>query len=389
AAVLHSAGSEIELETINVDPPKSGEIRMQVLYSSLCHMDITSADWGTLKYPVILGHEGSGVVESVGEGVTEFAPGDHVICVYQGECGKCKLCKLSTTNHCEVSFGNLLKSFMPLDGTARFSSLDGSAIHHFMNTSTFTEFTVLDKTSVVKVDPVPLESACLLGCGIPTGLGSALNLANVEAGSTVAVIGLGTVGLAAVEGARIAGATRIIGIDMLPRKFEAARAFGATECLNPQDHEAPLHEVVLLELTNGGVDYCFECVGKPHLLVQALLSTTSYGTTVMVGAPRPDEMVTFPPAILLSGRQLKSGYFGGFRGKSDMQKLVDMCSTKEINLDGYITHRLPFSELNEGVKLLSSGSCIKCVFSMEVDLAASKASTLLVCAPRISTLADQ
>ncbi|EFJ24039.1 hypothetical protein SELMODRAFT_102919, partial [Selaginella moellendorffii] len=196
------------------------------------------------------------------------------------------------------------------------------------------------------------------------GLGSALNLASVEAGSTVAVIGLGTVGLAAVEGARIAGATRITGIDILPRKFEAGQLVIWCD-RNPQDHEAPLHEVVLLELTNGGVDYRFECVGKPHLLVQALLSTTSYGTTVMVGAPRPDEMVTFPAAILLSGHQLKSGYFGGFRGKSDMQKLVDMCSTKEINLDGYITHRLPFSEVNEGVKLLSSGSCIKCVFSMD------------------------
>ncbi|EFJ37290.1 hypothetical protein SELMODRAFT_164856 [Selaginella moellendorffii] len=353
---------QLSFEDIRVAPPQSGEVRVRIVHSSLCHTDITF--WkGKGSFPVIFGHEGSGIVESVGENVDGVRPGDHVVSVFQPECQDCRYCKMPKTNLCVVAFAEV-KSWAMLDGKTRFSAMDGTPIHHFLGCSTFSEYTVMHHSHVAKVDPsVALEKICLLSCGVPTGLGAAWNIAKVEAGSTVAVFGLGTVGLAVVEGAKTAGASRIIGVDIQPSKQRIGEDFGLTDFVNPKDYnDKPIHEVIH-ELSGGGVDYSFECVGNPKLMVDALNSLHAFGSLIIVGVTPEGQNLSFDPNILFFGRQILSGSLGGFKIRSQMPELVDKFMTGVIDLDRYITHNLPLSRISEGFGLLLEVECVKCVFS--------------------------
>ncbi|CAI0549316.1 unnamed protein product [Linum tenue] len=271
AAVAWEPNKPLVIEDVQVAPPQAGEVRVKILFTALCHTDAYT--WSGKDpeglFPCILGHEAAGIVESVGEGVTEVQPGDHVIPCYQAECKECKFCKSGKTNLCGKVRSATGVGVMMNDRKSRFS-VNGKPIYHFMGTSTFSQYTVVHDVSVAKIDPIaPLNKVCLLGCGVPTGLGAVWNTAKVEAGSIVAIFGLGTVGLAVAEGAKAAGASRIIGIDIDPKKFDTAKNFGVTEFVNPKDHEKPIQQV-LVDLTDGGVDYSFECIGNVSVMRAAL-----------------------------------------------------------------------------------------------------------------------
>lgn len=315
-------------------------------------------------FPRILGHEGAGIVESTGEGVTDIKVGDHVIPLFTGECGDCVFCKSKKTNLCDKFKIDLTRKVMRNDGKTRFS-IKGLPVYHFMSTSTFSEYTVVDYACVAKINPeAPLDKACLLGCGIATGVGAVFNTADIETGSTVAIFGLGTVGLAVAEGARMRGASKIIGIDTNPSKFIKAKALGVTECINPKDHEKPIQEVIA-EKTQGGVDYSFECIGNTDVLYQAFLSTReALGLTVLLGLDTSPRKISFHPLELFSGRRLVATIFGGVKGKTDLPGLVDKYMCKEISVEEFITHELPFSEINQAFDLLLDGKCLRCVLHL-------------------------
>ena len=270
AAVAWAAGEPLSIEEIEVAPPKAGEVRLRIVATGVCHTDAftLSGDDPEGIFPAVLGHEGGGIVESIGEGVTSVAVGDHVIPLYTPECGECKFCRSGKTNLCQKIRETQGKGLMP-DGTTRFSK-DGQPIHHYMGCSTFSEYTVLPEISLAKVNPeAPLEEVCLLGCGVTTGMGAVMNTAKVEEGATVAIFGLGGIGLSAIIGATMAKAGRIIAIDINESKFELARQLGATDCVNPKDHDKPIQEVIV-EMTDGGVDYSFECIGNVNVMRSAL-----------------------------------------------------------------------------------------------------------------------
>lgn len=315
-------------------------------------------------FPRILGHEGAGIVESVGEGVTDIKVGDHVIPLFTGECGDCVCCKSKKTNLCDKFKIDLTRKVMRNDGKTRFS-IKGLPIYHFMSTSTFSEYTVVDYACVAKINPeAPLDKACLLGCGIATGIGAVFNTADIPSGSTVAIFGLGTVGLAVAEGARMRGASMIIGIDTNSSKFIKAKSLGVTECINPKDHEKPIQEVIA-EKTQGGVDYSFECIGNTDVLYQAFLATReALGLTVLLGLDTSPRKISFHPLELFSGRRLVATIFGGVKGKTDLPGLVDMYMRKEFSVEEFITHELPFSEINQAFDLLLEGKCLRCVLHL-------------------------
>ncbi|KAM9708301.1 alcohol dehydrogenase class-3 chain L-like isoform 3-T10 [Menidia menidia] len=311
AAVAWGAGGALSLEEVEVAPPKAGEVRIKVVASGICHTDaytLSGADPEGV-FPVVLGHEGAGLVESVGPGVSGFQPGDAVIPLYVPQCRECKFCKNPKTNLCQKIRLTQGRGLMP-DGTSRFSC-GGRSLFHFMGVSSFSEFTVVAQVSLARVDPrAPLDRVCLLGCGITTGYGAALNTAKVEAGSTCAVFGLGALGLAAIMGCRAAGASRIIGVDLNPDKFPKAREFGATEVLNPRDHQQPISEV-LATMTDGGVDYSFECVGNVATMRAALESCAEgWGTSVIIGVAAAGQEVSAQPEQLLRGRTWRGTAFG-------------------------------------------------------------------------------
>ncbi|KAH9542968.1 hypothetical protein CY35_13G037400 [Sphagnum magellanicum] len=365
AAVAYRAGEPLSLEDIQVAPPNPGEVRVKITHTSICHTDLYF--WlGQDKYrifPRILGHEGAGIVESVGQGVTSVQPGDHVIPAWQAECGKCFHCKAGKSNICDVFLHHFEKGVMPSDKKTRFSTMDGKPIYHFFGTSTFSQYTVLDEACCAKVNPkAPLEKICLLGCGVATGIGSAWRIGKVSPGSSVAVFGLGTVGLAVVEGAKTAGASRIIGIDIKPEKLHLAKEqFGLTDMINPKEVSKPVEQVIA-DMTNGGVWYGFDCTGKVEVIYSALESTQKAGgVSVIVGLVPSTEKVSFHPEVLLFGRTWTSGLFGGFKGRTDLPLLVEKCLDGTINLDHYITHNLPFSKINEGFQLLQEAKCLRAV----------------------------
>ncbi|CAN6475761.1 unnamed protein product [Victoria cruziana] len=326
AAVAWEAGKPLVMEEVEVAPPQAMEVRVKILFTSLCHTDVFFWDCKTQKplFPRILGHEAGGIVESVGEGVTELKPGDHVLPVFTGECGECAHCKSEESNMCDLLRINTDRGVMLADGKSRFS-IKGQPIYHFVGTSTFSEYTVVHVGCLAKVNPeAPLDKICVLSCGISTGFGATVNVAKPKKGQSVAVFGLGAVGLAACEGARVAGASRIIGVDLNPNRFEEAKKFGCTEFLNPKDFDRPIQQVIS-ELTNGGVDRSVECTGHIDAMISAFESVhDGWGVAVLVGVPHKDAVFKTHPMNFLNERTLKGTFYGNYKPRSDIPGVVEL-----------------------------------------------------------------
>ncbi|CAK9863747.1 unnamed protein product [Sphagnum jensenii] len=370
AAVAYAAREPLSFEDVLVAPPHAGEVRVKITHSSICQSDLyylLGKDKDPI-FPRIVGHEAAGIVESVGEGVTSLQPGDHVIPAWVGDCGKCFHCKQGKSNVCDVLLHNFDSGVMLSDKKTRFTTLDGKPIYHFFGISTFSQYSVMDEASCAKVNPkAPLDKICLLGCGVATGIGSAWKIAKVTPGSTVAVFGLGTIGLAVVEGCKAAGASRIIGIDIVPEKLELGKEFGLTDTINSKEISKPVQEVIS-EMTGGGVWYSFDCIGKSGVITSALESTQKAGgVSVILGLAADNDKVTFHPSTLLYGRTWTSGLFGGYKGKTDLPGLVEKYMDGTINLDHYITHKLPFSKINEGLELLKETKSLRCVMHYDEE----------------------
>ncbi|XP_076998846.1 alcohol dehydrogenase S chain-like [Tamandua tetradactyla] len=361
AAVLWDLKKPFSIEEVEVAPPKAYEVRIKMVVAGICRTDEHTVNGEFLAtLPVILGHEGAGIVESIGEGVTAVKPGDKVIPLSLPQCGECIVCKHPEANNC-VKLGLDNPRWTMQDGTTRFTC-KGKPIYHFIHTSTYSEYTVVDEISVVKINAAaPLEKVCPVGCALSTGYGSAVKVAKVTPGSTCAVFGLGGVGLSVVIGCKAAGAARIIGVDINKDKFAKAKELGATECINPQDFQKPIHEV-LKEMTGGGVDFSFEVIGRIDTVLQALSCChEAFGVSVVVGVPPSSENLSVNPMLLLTGRTWKGAFFGGFRSKDAVPKLVTDIMANKIPVDLLITHVLPFEKINEGFDLLRHGKGIRTV----------------------------
>ncbi|XP_011384461.1 alcohol dehydrogenase class 4 mu/sigma chain [Pteropus vampyrus] len=362
AAVLWEQNKPFSIEEVEVAPPKAKEVRIKILATGICRSD-DHVMKGTLasKFPVIVGHEAVGVVESIGEGVTTVKPGDKVIPLFAPQCRECKSCRNPDANLCIMS--DFTGRGVLADGTTRFTCR-GKTVYHFASTSTFTEYTVVDEFAVVKIDDAaPSEKICLLGCAFSTGYGAAVKTGKVTPGSTCAVFGLGGVGLSVIMGCKLAGASRIIGIDLNKDKFEKAMAVGATECISPKDFTKPISEV-LSEMTEDSVDYSFEAIGHLETMIDALKSCQkNYGTCVLVGVPPPAKMLAYDPMLLFMGRTWKGCIFGGWKSRDHVPKLVTDFMAKKFDLDQLITHVLPFKSIQEGFELLNSGKSIRTVLT--------------------------
>lgn len=362
AAVAFGPDQPLELVEVDVAPPQAGEVLVKMKATALCHTDAYTLSGADPEghFPVILGHEGGGVVVEVGEGVTSVAPGDHVIPLYTAECGECKMCRSGKTNLCSSVRETQGKGVMP-DGTSRFS-YQGKPIYHYMGTSTFSEYTVVAEVSLAKINPAaPLEKMCLLGCGVTTGIGATQNAAHVGAGDTLAVFGLGGIGLAVIQGAAMAKAGRIIAVDVNPDKFALARDMGATECVNPKDYDQPIQEVIV-ELTDGGVDWSFECIGNVDVMRSALeCCHKGWGESIVIGVAGAGEEIATRPFQLVTGRVWRGVAFGGVKGRTQLPGMVEQVMAGDINIDPYITHNLPFERINEAFDLLHAGKSIRCV----------------------------
>lgn len=353
---------------MEVAPPKAGEVRVKIISTGVCHTDAYTLDGLDAEgvFPVILGHEGAGIVETVGPGVESVSPGDHVIPLYIPQCNDCKFCLSKKTNLCSKIRATQGRGLMP-DGTVRFTCR-GQAVFHFMGCSTFSEYTVIAEISVGKISPAaPLDRIGLLGCGISTGYGAALNNANVESGSVCAVWGLGAVGLACIMGCRKAGANRIIGIDVNEDKFPLAKSFGATECINPGTLERPIDEF-LVSITDGGCDYTFECVGNTRLMRQALESChKGWGVSVIVGVAAAGAEISTRPFQLVTGRVWKGSAFGGWKSRDSIPHLVDSYLSGDLKLDEFITHRFTLSEINKAFEVMHAGKSIRSMIDISHD----------------------
>lgn len=362
AAIAWGPGQPLTIEEVEVMPPKAGEVRVRIVASGVCHTDAftLSGDDPEGVFPCILGHEGGGIVESIGEGVTSVQVGDHVIPLYTPECGECKFCRSGKTNLCQKIRETQGKGLMP-DGTTRFYK-DGQPIYHYMGCSTFSEYTVLPEISLAKVNPAaPLEEVCLLGCGVTTGMGAVVNTAKVEPGATVAIFGLGGIGLSAIIGATMAKAGRIIAIDINESKFELARKLGATDCINPKDHDQPIQQVIV-ELTDGGVDYSFECIGNVNVMRSALeCCHKGWGESVIIGVAGAGQEISTRPFQLVTGRVWRGSAFGGVKGRSQLPGLVERYLAGEFRLDDFITHTMGLSDINEAFALMHCGKSIRSV----------------------------
>ncbi|MEH8148508.1 S-(hydroxymethyl)glutathione dehydrogenase/class III alcohol dehydrogenase [Aeromonas veronii] len=362
AAIAWGPGQPLSIEEVEVMPPQAGEVRVRIVATGVCHTDAftLSGEDPEGVFPCILGHEGGGIVESVGEGVTSVKVGDHVIPLYTPECGECKFCKSGKTNLCQKIRATQGKGLMP-DGTTRFSK-DGQPIYHYMGTSTFSEYTVLPEISIAKVDPAaPLEEVCLLGCGVTTGIGAVMNTAKVKEGESVAIFGLGGIGLSAVIGARLAKAGRIIAIDINESKFPLARKLGATDCINPNDYDKPIQEVIV-ELTDGGVDFSFECIGNVKVMRAALeCCHKGWGESVIIGVAGAGQEISTRPFQLVTGRVWRGSAFGGVRGRSELPSYVQRYMQGEFRLDDFITHTMGLEQINEAFDLMHQGKSIRTV----------------------------
>uniref|UniRef100_UPI00351ACE80 S-(hydroxymethyl)glutathione dehydrogenase/class III alcohol dehydrogenase n=1 Tax=Endozoicomonas sp. Mp262 TaxID=2919499 RepID=UPI00351ACE80 len=366
AAVAWQAGQPLSLEEVDVMPPEKGEVRIKIVASGVCHTDAftLSGDDPEGIFPCILGHEGGGIVESVGEGVTSVNVGDHVIPLYTPECGECKFCQSGKTNLCQKIRETQGKGLMP-DGTTRFY-IEGKPIYHYMGCSTFSEYTVLPEISLAKINPeAPLEEVCLLGCGVTTGMGAVINTAKVEEGATVAIFGLGGIGLSAVIGATMAKASRIIAIDINENKFELARKLGATDCINPKHYDNPIQDVIV-ELTDGGVDYSFECIGDVNVMRSALeCCHKGWGESVIIGVAGAGQEISTRPFQLVTGRVWRGTAFGGVKGRSELPDYVERYMKGEFQLDDFITHTMALKEVNTAFELMHEGKSIRSVIHFD------------------------
>lgn len=362
AAVAFAPGEALQIVEVDVAPPKEGEVLVRIVATGVCHTDAftLSGDDPEGVFPVILGHEGGGIVEAVGAGVSSVAVGDHVIPLYTAECRECKFCKSGKTNLCQAVRATQGQGLMP-DGTTRFS-YQGQPIYHYMGTSTFSEYTVVPEISLAKIPhDAPLDKVCLLGCGVTTGIGAVLNTAKVEAGASVAVFGLGGIGLAVIIGARMAKAGRIIAIDVNAAKFDLARELGATDFINPSAYEQPIQDVIV-ELTDGGVDYSFECVGNVKLMRAALeCCHKGWGESTIIGVAGAGQEICTRPFQLVTGRVWRGTAFGGVKGRTELPSYVRKAQQGEIPLDVFITHNLPLADINHAFELMREGKSIRSV----------------------------
>jgi len=362
AAVAWEPKKPLSIEDIEVDPPKANEVRIKILATGVCHTDAytLSGEDSEGVFPVILGHEGAGIVESVGENVTSFEIGDHVIPLYIPQCKDCKFCRSPKTNLCQKVRLTQGKGLMP-DGTVRFRC-NGKPIYHYMGTSTFSQYTVVADISLCKIDKAaPLDKVCLLGCGIPTGYGAAMNTAKVEPGSVCAVYGLGAVGLAAVMGCKSAGAKTIIGVDLNPAKFETAKKFGANAFVNPKEIKCSTEDE-LIKMTDGGCDYTFECIGNIHTMKSALMAChKGWGESVIIGVAGKGQEISCKPFLLVTGRVWKGTAFGGYKSVDSVPKLVNDYMNKKLMVDEFVTHEMDLKDINLAFDYMHQGVSLRSV----------------------------
>lgn len=362
AAVAWGPGQPLTIEEVDLMPPQKGEVLIRIVATGVCHTDAFTLSGEDPEgiFPSILGHEGAGIVEAVGEGVTSVEVGDHVIPLYTAECGKCKFCLSGKTNLCQAVRATQGKGLMP-DGTTRFFK-DGKPIYHYMGTSTFAERTVVAEVSLAKIDKAaPLEKVCLLGCGVTTGMGAVTNTAKVKEGDTVAVFGLGGIGLAVIIGAVMAKAGRIIAIDLNEDKFEIAKKLGATDFINPANYDKPIQEVIV-DMTDGGVDYSFECIGNVNVMRAALeCCHKGWGESIIIGVAGAGQEISTRPFQLVTGRVWRGSAFGGVKGRSELPGYVERFMNGEYELDTFITHTMPLEQINEAFDLMHEGKSIRSV----------------------------
>ena len=362
AAVAWAAGKPLEIETVDLEGPKAFEVLVELKATGICHTDEftrSGADPEGL-FPAILGHEGAGVVVECGPGVTSLVPGDHVIPLYTPECRQCKSCLSRKTNLCTSIRATQGKGVMP-DGTSRFS-IKGQPIHHYMGCSTFANYTVMPEIALAKVRAdAPFDKICYIGCGVTTGVGAVIYTARIEVGANVVVFGLGGIGLNVIQGARLAGADKIIGVDLNPGREEMARQFGLTHFVNPKEVEGDLVQH-LVALTDGGADYSFECVGNVKLMRQALeCCHRGWGVSVIIGVAGSGQEIATRPFQLVTGRVWKGTAFGGARGRTDVPKIVDWYMNDKIQIDPLITHTMPLEQINDALDLMHEGKSIRSV----------------------------
>ena len=362
AAVAFEAYSPLNIETVQLEGPKEGEVLVEIKATGICHTDEytrSGADPEGL-FPSVLGHEGAGIVAEVGPGVRSLEAGDHVIPLYTPECRECEYCLNPKTNLCQAIRGTQGQGLMP-DGTSRLS-LNGDALYHYMGTSTFATHAVVPEIALAKIrEDAPFETVCYIGCGVTTGIGAVINTAKVEPGSNVVVFGLGGIGLNVIQGARMVGADRIVGVDLNPAKKELAEKFGMTHFVNPEDLEGDLVPY-LVDLTDGGADYSFECIGNVDVMRQALeCAHKGWGESVIIGVAGSGEEISTRPFQLVTGRSWRGSAFGGASGRTDVPKIVDWYMEGKIDIDSLITHTMPLEDINEAFDLMHRGESIRSV----------------------------
>lgn len=361
AAVAYEAGKPLVIETVDLEGPRAGEVLVEIKASGICHTDqytLSGADAEGI-FPAILGHEGAGVVVEVGIGVTSVKKGDHVIPLYTPECRQCKFCLSRKTNLCQAIRSTQGKGLMP-DKSSRFS-INGKAIFHYMGTSTFSNFTVVPEIALAKIrNDAPFDKACYIGCGVTTGIGAVLFTAKVEPGANVVVFGLGGIGLNVIQGAKMVGANKIIGVDINPSREKMARKFGMTDFINPKTVENTVDSIV--QLTDGGADYSFECIGNIKVMREALECThKGWGRSIIIGVAEAGAEISTRPFQLVTGRKWEGSAFGGARGRTDVPKIVDWYMEGKLNIDDLITHTMPLEKINEGFDLMLAGQSIRSV----------------------------
>ena len=363
AAVAWEAGKPLTIETIEIGGPKAGEVLVEVMATGICHTDaytLSGLD-SEGKFPAILGHEGAGIVREVGAGVTTLKAGDHVIPLYTPECRSCKSCLSRRTNLCTSIRATQGRGLMP-DGTSRFSC-DGGEVFHYMGCSTFANFTVLPEIALAKVrEDAPFDKICYIGCGVTTGIGAVIFTAKVEPGANVVVFGLGGIGLNVIQGAKMVGADKIVGVDLNPAKRAMAERFGMTHFINPAEVGRDKVVQAIVDLTDGGADFSFDCTGNVHVMRQALeCCHRGWGESIVIGVAGAGQEIATRPFQLVTGRVWRGTAFGGARGRTDVPKIVDWYMEKKINIDDLITHRLDLADINRGFELMKSGESIRSV----------------------------
>jgi S-(hydroxymethyl)glutathione dehydrogenase/alcohol dehydrogenase len=362
AAVAFEAKKPLEIVELDLQGPRAGEVLVEIMATGICHTDAYTLDGFDSEglFPSVLGHEGAGIVREIGAGVTSVKPGDHVIPLYTPECRQCKSCLSRKTNLCTAIRATQGKGLMP-DGTSRFSH-KGQTIHHYMGCSTFSNFTVMPEIAVARIrDDAPFDTACYIGCGVTTGVGAVVNTAKVEPGANVVVFGLGGIGLNVIQGARMVGANRIVGVDINPDKEAWGKRFGMTDFVNPNTIEGTVVEH-LIRLTDGGADYTFDCTGNTTVMRQALEAChRGWGVSVVIGVAESGKEIATRPFQLVTGRVWKGSAFGGARGRTDTPRIVDWYMDGKIQIDPMITHRLTLEEINQGFDLMHAGQSIRSV----------------------------